>query len=294
MGHSYTLEASPFRAGGVDLVVTGVWSDQARRAIEEGQADGLILNYARGFRGESIEFIKRLPIRSLDILARWLDDVEPIYALSPTLNALAIEVAPHIGVELERLPGLRSLSANWPQVHGSIHFATRLESFSTYRYGEADLSILENLAQLNYLGLKNSPRLESLQGMASLQWLTTLRVSLAPRLADISDVGHIATTLQEIDFLACKKVNNIAPVKDCRSLRFFSLSEGGEISSVGPIANLDLIERLYLYDSTRVMDGDLGPIASLPRLRDFRMMNRRNYKPTVKEIESAIARRSNT
>ena len=74
-------------------------------------------------------------------------------------------------------------------------------------------------------------------------------------------------------------------------MRFFDLSEGGEVPTLAPLGGLVTLERLYLYDSTKVADGDLSPIAGLPRLKDFRMQNRRGYSPSVKEIQEAIARR---
>lgn len=90
---------------------------------------------------------------------------------------------------------------------------------------------------------------------------------------------------------ADKKVSDITCRQLCASLQFFDLSEGPEIPSVAPLSSLVNVERLYLYDSTRVTDGDLSPIAGLPKLKDFRMQNRRGYSPSVKEIQEMIARR---
>jgi hypothetical protein len=44
------------------------------------------------------------------------------------------------------------------------------------------------------------------------------------------------------------------------------------------------LTELYLYESTRIVDGDLEPLLELRRLRDFRMMNRKHYLPSVSEI----------
>jgi internalin A len=57
---SFVLEQTP---EGVDLVVTGAWSDKARDALLAGRADGLDLNYARGFLERDLGFIKGLPLR---------------------------------------------------------------------------------------------------------------------------------------------------------------------------------------------------------------------------------------
>ena len=57
MGKSgYTVEATPdgYRA----LVVTDAWSREAEELVQSGAVDGLVLNYARGFCENSLEFIR--------------------------------------------------------------------------------------------------------------------------------------------------------------------------------------------------------------------------------------------
>ncbi|XGX78366.1 hypothetical protein LQK93_01154 [Terrabacter sp. BE26] len=82
------------RDKGVDLVVTGDWSRAAREALESVRADGLVLNYARGFREQPIDFIEGLPIRKLDLLARSVTDLSPVYSLAPTLEELRVQSDP--------------------------------------------------------------------------------------------------------------------------------------------------------------------------------------------------------
>ena len=43
--------------GGVNLFVTGPWSVAAERCLREGRADGLVLNYARGYSEPNLEFL---------------------------------------------------------------------------------------------------------------------------------------------------------------------------------------------------------------------------------------------
>jgi hypothetical protein len=52
------------------------------------------------------------------------------------------------------------------------------------------------------------------------------------------------------------------------------------------------LETLYMYETTRVADADLQPIMDLPNLKNFRMQNRREYKPSVSEIEQVLAERN--
>lgn len=277
----------------MDVVVTGDWSSAAREALESGRADGLVLNYARGFREQPIDFVSRLPIRKLDLLARSVRDLSPVYSLAETLEELRVQSDPRAMIELERLPLVRTLAASWPQVRASILFAHQIEDLAVPSYSEPDLEPLGSLSALTSLMMKERPKLRSLNGLEAFPWLLRLGVFQAPGLMDISVLERSRPpVLQVLRLQACKKISDVAPVAGCLSLQFFDLSEGGEIPSVAPVGGLANLERLHLYESTRVADGDLSPIARLPRLRDFRMQNRRGYSPTVREIQDAIARRA--
>lgn len=277
---------------GVDLVVMGDWSPAAREALMSGYADGLVLNYAKGFREQPIDFVEGLPIRKLDLLARSVSDLSPVYSLATTLEELRVQSDPRAEIELENLPRLKTLAASWRQVRASILFAPQIEDLVLPSYSEPNLEPLSALASLRSLVMKERPKLRSLDGVEAFPWLLRLGVFLAPGLADIGALELLRSpVLQVLQLQSCKKVPDIAPVESCAMLQFFDLSEGGDIPSVGPLTELVNLERLYLYESTKVVDGDLGPIARLPKLKDFRMQNRRGYAPSVKEIQDMIARR---
>ena len=287
---TFALEQTP---EGVDLVVTGDWSKQAEACLASGRADGLVLNYARGFREKDLAFVGGLAVRRLHVLARTVTDLSPVYGLADGLVSLRVQSDPRALIELERLPFLRTLSADWQQVQGSIRFASRVERLFLGQYSEPDFSALSPLSSVASVVLGDYPAIRSLDGIESLPWLAELGVHLAKNLEDISALERTRSpVLETLQLPNCRKVTQIASVASCLSLRFFELSEGAEIPTVGPLAALTGLERLYLYGSTKIADGDLGPIAHLPRLRDFRMQNRRSYSPSVKQVQEVIARRN--
>ena len=148
------------------------------------------------------------------------------------------------------------------------------------------------MTSLTSLVMKECRGLRSLDGTEAFPWLLRLGIVLA---RDLEDIGALERSrppaLQVLRLQACRRIPDVVPVAGLLSLHFFDLSEGGEIPSVGPLAELVNLERLYLYDSTKVADGDLGPIARLPRLSDFRMKSRHGYSPSVKEIQESIRAR---
>ncbi len=286
---TFTLETTP---EGVDLVVTGEWSPYARACLVAGRADGLVLNYARGYRGEDLKFLAGLPVRRLHLLARTVTDLSPVYGLADKLVSLRVQSDPRALIELERLPMLRVLSANWAQVRESIRSSQHLERLFLLSYTETDLTPLTSLRTLVSVVMKDYPRVQSLDGVEELPWLAELGIHLAKDLDDIAALQRASSpVLETLQLPSCKKIIDVAAVASCSALRFFDLSEGGDLPTIAPLGELEKLQRLYLYGSTRVLDGDLRPIARLAHLRDFRMQNRRSYSPSVKEIQDAIAHR---
>lgn len=286
---TFTLEQTP---EGVDLVVTGDWSRKAEACLTKGRATGLVLNYALGFRERDLSFLTGLPVQRLDLLDWTVTDLSPIHSLADHIETLHVQSDPLATIEVERLPRLRTLSASWGQVQSSIRFAPQLERLFLLSYSETDFTPLAMLSSLASLVFKDYPRVRSLDGIEDMPWLAELGVHLAKNLEDISALQHSHSPVLEIlQLSSCRKVADIGAVASCPSLRFFEFSDCGEIPTVAPLADLDRLEDLYLYGTTKIVDGDLGPIARLPRLQDLRIQNRRGYSPPVKEIEDAIARR---
>jgi internalin A len=241
---TFALEQTP---DGVDVVVTDVWSADAEACLTHGRADGLVLNYARGYRGKDLTFLVGLPVRRLHVLARTVTDLSPVYGLADELVSLRVQSDPRATIELERLPLLQTLSATWQQVHGSIRFAQRLERLFLLSYTEADFTPLTPVSSLVSVVMKDYPAVESLDGVEDLPSLVELGVHLAKRLDDITALTRSSSpVLETLQLPACRKVADIAPVASSTSLRFFDLSEAGDLATVAPLAGLEGLERLYL------------------------------------------------
>lgn len=287
---TYKLEATD---QGMDLVVTGDWTPEATNAIEQGRADGVVLNYARGYRSRDLNFLRDLPLRRLHLIDRAATDLTPVTYLAQTLTSLRVQSDPGAVIPLEALSALRILSAEWGQVRASITYARLLERLFLTGYDEPDLGPLSSLQGLVSLVLKDRPRVKSLDGMEYLPWLAELSVHTASGLADINAVARTSSpALQTLQLSSCRKVTDLQPLRSCYGLSFLEFSDCGDVASLSPLGHLDHLERLYLYGSTRVLDNDLSPVLRLPRLHDFRMQSRRDYRPSVQDIQKSISSRS--
>jgi len=284
-GPGFRVEHADGRA---TLVVTDRWGAEAERVLQSGEADGLDLNYAKGFQDTDLAFIRPWPLKRLTLLARTVKDLAPIYALSPTLESLSVQSAPTAIIDLARLPLLSSLSATWAQIRAAIGERPGLGDLFLLSYTECDLGPLRWNPHLVRLRFKDRPRLQSLAGLEALQSIQHLGIYLAP-LRDITDLAGLGPgQLRELHLESCQ-LSDLGPVARAQGLRVFNASDCGDIESLHPLRGLSELEVLLLYGTTKVLDADLAPIADLPRLRELRMKSRANYRPRLEDIQTRIA-----
>jgi hypothetical protein len=97
--------------------------------------------------------------------------------------------------------------------------------------------------------------------------------------------------LETLSIEDCKRLRRIDELATLTSLRSLKLANCGEIESLKPLASLRVLENLYAWESTRVRDGDLDVLLSLPRLKTIAMMSRGGYRPPLEEVERILAAR---
>lgn len=274
----------------VEVVVTGPWTAKAAEPILSGQADRLILNYALGFVEPDLEFLRGLPLRQLVVLDRRLSSLAPIADLSASLELLRLTTDPKLAVDLANFPLLRDLSADWQQIKATVSAAARLDRLHIGRYSAPDLRPLSSLENLRRLALTDRPRLASLAGLEAFRALRSLGIYGGRHLVDISALDG-SDSLEELELEGCHKLAHIDAVSSCARLRRLNVSECGDLASLWPLADLAELEVVRLFGSTRIVDGDLSPLARLPHLNDLRMMSRRQYRPSVHDIQASLPRR---
>lgn len=278
---------------GRSLDVVGDWTPRAAGVLARGEANGLILNYARGFRERNLDFLKDWPLRRLTILARTITDLEPIYRLAGSLEYLSLASSDRAGLDLTRLPRLKHLSCeNWSQLEPTIAACTSLEYLYAGSYMPRDLLPLANNRKLTTIRMKDRPRLESLNGIDAFTSLVELGIFGAPLLKDVVDLGSASApkTLRRLDLQSCRGVSTLDGIGRLTGLTHLNIAESGDIASFAPLANLRHLKTLHAYGTTRVVDADLSPLMGLTELTDLRMQNRREYRPSLKLIKEQIER----
>ena len=243
--------------GRLDFDLHTAWSPRIREAYRSSGADGLIANYARGFVGADIEFIRDLPLRRFNLLHRGITDLTPVHDLAATLEELHVQAYPGTHVDLSLVPGLRVLSCAWDQVKDTIERTDRLEDLFLAPYPEADLRPISHLTSLRTLRMKERPRVRSLAGVEAMPWLAWLGIYGSP-LEDITALERLRSpVLSRLDLASCRRLRSLDAISGLHGLRELEVSEAGELPSLTPIAKLTGLELLYLYGSTNIADGDL-------------------------------------
>jgi hypothetical protein len=283
----YSIRQSPFGPG-QDAVLEGPWDPEVGELIRSGAVDGLSINFAKGFTGPDIEFVRDLPLRRVFMIARHVDDVAPLSTLHD-LEFLHLHAGPKVRVDLAAFPRLRRLGlADWKYLNGGVTNAGALDDLYVGHYSPDDLQPVSGLRSLRKLRLDDRPSLRSLHGVEALVRLEDLTVAVARKLSDISGVRGIASSLRCLDLESDRNLPDLEPVSQLVELQHLNAANCGDVPTLEPLRDLAALESLYLYESTRIVDGDLSVLFGLPALRDLRLMNRRHYAPTVKAVQEVI------
>ena len=266
------------------LVVRGDWSDQARRIVERGDVDALRLNYALGYRERDLGFLGAWPLQRLEILARTIKDLTPVYRLAGSLEHLKVTTNERATIDLTALPRLSSIGAHWQQVADTLPYAVGLKSVFLLGYSEPDFCGLHRLQELTSLRLKEMRGLRSLDGVEELPQLTDLQPVGATQLADIEALARcraLQTLWLEASLRLVPRLDSLRPLRD---LQVLEIGDCGDFESLRPLEDLARLEALFAWGTTCVTDGDLSVLSRLPQLASLRMMNRKHYRPSVRAL----------
>lgn len=286
-GNSYSIERDEC---GDTLLVTGPWTDEISRLLADGRADGLDLNYAKGFKDTDLSVLTSWPIRRLTVLARTVKDLSPLERLAGSLERLSVQTAPKASIELSRFPALTTLSADWNQIRSSVSDAPRLRDLMIRTYDEPDLTPLRWNTALTRLRFKDRPALRRLDGVAMFRSLEHLAVYGAP-LHALDELSTQELSLRELHVESCP-VRDLSPLASQRHLQLLNASECGDVASLSPLRELSDLSILWLFGTTKIVDDDLSPLCALPRLRELRMRSRRSYRPSVESVQALYGDRS--
>ncbi len=269
---AFTLESGPY---GTRAVVQRYWEDAFIPDIVSSGAVELELNHAKGWGGSDLEFLRKLPhLRSLEVLDFRIPSVEPVHALHE-LRSLKILTYCKTPIRFEAFEQLEDCSMHWRSRCESLFEMRTLRSLFVYGYPKKSFEPFARLRSLESLSLAGGP-FRDLDGIGNLSKLTHLRLAALTKLETLEGLQKLAH-LEDLRIDGCRKFRSISPLAELRALRVLTIGDGGEIDSIRPLECLSNLEQCVFDGTTNVLDGDLGVLLRLPKLRHTAFMNRRHY-----------------
>lgn len=271
MAADWVIEDGVF---GRRMVMTSGWSSGALSAAKRAGVRELELNYAKGWTDHDYAFLSQLSgLDALEITDWNATDVTPIHEVSG-LRRLKVFTYCKTAIDFSRFPNLGDCSMEWRATAQSIFVHTGVKKLFINKYPGKDLTAFEGM-NLDSLSLA-SPRIERLDGVASLNALTFLGLYVARRLSSLEGLEGIPG-LAGLQVNDCPKVRDISVLADLRDLEELHLCNDGEIESLMPLAGLKALRVFLFYESTNIRDGDLSVLKGLPKLEHVVFMERPHY-----------------
>lgn len=126
-------------------------------------------------------------------------------------------------------------------------------------------------------------RLTDLNGVRRFPALEMLSISNGRRLHDLAGIESLPE-LRRLHFSGCTRVGDFTGVGACTGLTDLWLSDCADVDSIGFLRNLPGLTSFGANGTTKVVDGDLGPVLELQHLCEVAITRRRHYRPRVPEV----------
>ena len=282
----YRIRDTPFGLGRT-LQLLGPWRPSLAGIMDAHDARGLRMSDRAGWPPDDIDFVDKLSLNSIEIVADSTIDVGPIECQA-SLELL------HLDCEISRRFDAGSLPIayaliSWPRkgIDGVLE-SPSLEVANITRYPGESLRPLasERLERLDV----TSRRLTSLSGIDRLRSLRHIDLLDCRELETFNAVGD-AESLEIFSIDSNKHLTTVAPFATCARLKRLNLTNVPNLESVYPLVESRSITHLFLRGSTRVADGDLRCLLDMPQLEAVTFRNRRGYNVDYASFRAELERR---
>jgi len=283
MTTDYTLERGFF---GRRLVLTNAWNPSYADFMQQENIRELYLNYARGWSGDNLNFLRSLPfLEAFSILDLRIENVTPVMGL-PSLRAIEISTYCKTPLDFSCWPTLENCALYWRRGAESLFSKDLMTTLFLHRYDDSRSEAFTALAALTELSVANSA-LREVEAIGSLRHLVSLGLYNLKALESLSGLERLAQ-IQKLAVNGCKRVETVDEIASLTNLRTLELNDDGAIASLEPLRSLAELENLSFYESTNVRDGRLDVLGDLPKLQTIAMQNRKHYNRRREEISASF------
>ena len=192
----------------------------------------------------------------------------------------------HFGIRWKEIPKAAQWRGEWKAFCRLPHNdALRYLFIWHHKSEDGDLGNLDVPARLTYLHFlsSNARNIGALPtGLRRLEMHRCLKVETAKGLAaNCPELRHLRLDNS-------KKFRDLPELFKLKKLEVLCLNGCGELPNLRFLAEFPHL-RDFRFVETNVIDGDLSPLLSLPKLEFFGTADKRHYRPSAAEIRAAIA-----
>lgn len=285
MSSSFSVENGDL---GPRVTLHDSWSGEAASFLRSQTRCELELNYAKGFKGKDLSFLREFPqLTGVLLTHRTLDDDSPVLAL-PNLRRLHLHTYAKSPLDFGTLPALQELVLEWRTKVTGLFAHPALEKLFVNSYSGASLEKFGTIVRLRELSLANA-KITSIGNLSGLSQLELLGLYNCKKLASCRGVEAVAGSLTRLEADGLLALTDIAPLAALKELECLHLNDNRSIASLEPIRNLSRLREVLFYGSTDIGSGDMSPLLALPALAKVSFQNRPHYSLTLQAVQRSLS-----
>ena len=266
------------------LAPTRSWDSSYIAAIKKHDVRIIRLSEYSGWPDSDVAFLSELPfMEGVEIISDRVTDIRPIESMRRLLT-VSLTCPARRAIDLSRFGQLEAIFLCWQNAYRSIFCLNAFKRINIVDYPERDLTIWKEDDRLREL-LLQSKNLESLAGMESFKNIRRLDLFRCRKLNSLKSVAS-ASGIRKLELDQCSGISDISEISKLTELREIIIQNCGEIKSIAPLRACRNLEILQMGGSTTIKDGEIGVLATLPKLKRVLLAHRKHYRNFPREYES--------
>lgn len=194
-------------------------------------------------------------------------------------------------ISLRQFGQLETFAGQWSKELQLGPECARLTSLSLRKYKAKDLTQFPALPALSSLELVQAS-LASLEGIQLHSQIEKLTFHRCSKLASIDAIAGLSDgSLRQLSFERCQKIENIEILGRLRRVKTINLQYCPDLRGLDFLQGCQQLEGFGFF-GTKLPDGDLTPLLSLPKLSFVGMSDKRHFSHSQDELNRLLLARA--